>query len=99
MSSGGEYQVSWALQSEAAGFVNSAASGLDTSLSEVNNQVNSLMSTWTSDAQVAYSARQQQWNSAADRIKEALISFQAALNSSAETSQSTEQANVSLVSG
>ncbi|SDF97962.1 WXG100 family type VII secretion target [Klenkia brasiliensis] len=97
--SGGEYQVSWLLQNEAAGFVNGASSGLDSSLSEVNNQVNSLMSTWTSDAQVAYGARQAQWNSAADRIKEALISFQTALASSAETSQSTEQTNVGIVSG
>lgn len=99
MNSGGEYQVSWALQSEAAGFVNGASSGLDSSLSEVNRQVNTLMHTWDSDAQVAYSDRQRQWNSAADRIKEALISFQAALNSAADTSQSTEQANVSIVTG
>lgn len=97
--SGGEYQVSWALQTEAAGFVSQAGAGLDQSLSDVNSQVNSLVSTWDSDAREAYTARQAQWTSAADNIKSALTQFQSALGSAADTAQSTEQQNVSVVSG
>jgi len=97
--SGGEYQVSWALQTEASGSVSTAVGGMDQSLQDVNNQVNSLVSTWDSDAREAYTARQAQWTSAADNIKCALMQFQTALSSAAETSQSTEQRNVGVVSG
>ncbi|QNG36336.1 WXG100 family type VII secretion target [Geodermatophilaceae bacterium NBWT11] len=99
MSSGGDYQVSWTLQQNAASDVSKATSGLDASLSDVNAQVNKLMATWDSDAQQAYGTRQGQWTTASDNIKSALQQFQASLTSAAETSQGVESRNTNLVSG
>jgi len=98
MSIDGTYAVSWALQQEAAGDVATAIGGMDAQLDTVNGQVSGLVATWDSEAQQAYHARQLQWNTAADNIKSALATFQAALNSAADTSQSTERQNVGLVS-
>lgn len=94
-----QYRVSWALQGEAAANIGRAIATMDSELSAVNAQVNALMGTWDSDAQVAYLARQQQWNSAADNIKAALMKFQASMNTAADIASSAERRNVGVVTG
>jgi len=93
-----QYRVSWALQGEAAASVNSAISTMDSELQAINSQVNALMGQWDSEAQQAYLARQQQWNTASDNIKAALQQFMTGLNSSADISSGTEKTNVGVVS-
>jgi early secretory antigenic target protein ESAT-6 len=93
-----QYRVSWALQGDAAASVNAAISAMDSELAGVNSQVNALMGQWDSEAQQAYLARQQQWNSASENIKAALQQFMAGLNSSADISSGTEKTNVGVVS-
>jgi early secretory antigenic target protein ESAT-6 len=99
MSSGGIYQTSWAMQAEAASSVSTAIATLDAELADLNTQVQNLVGTWDSDAQQAYYARQQQWNSASDNIKQALQQFVSGLNTSADTASSAESRNVNVVSG
>jgi early secretory antigenic target protein ESAT-6 len=96
--SNGQYRVSWALQAEAAASVNSAIATMDSELSAINSQVNALVGSWDSDAQQAYLARQQQWNTASDNIKAALQQFMQGLNSSADIASGTESTNVGVVS-
>lgn len=99
MSGGDQYRVNWGQQQEAASMVGSTVATMDSQLADLNSQINNLMATWDSDAQEAYRARQEQWNSASTRIKEALQAFVNGLNSAADTSQGTEQTNVGVVSG
>lgn len=94
-----QYRVSWALQGEAAASIGAAIATMESELDAVNAQVNSLMSTWDSDAQVAYLARQQQWNSAASNIKSALMQFQRGMTNAADISSGAERTNVGVVSG
>ncbi len=94
-----QYRVSWAMQGQAAGSIGAAIATMDAELAAVNSQVNSLISTWESDAQVAYLARQQQWNSAADNIKAALMQFQRGMATAAEISSGAERTNVGVVTG
>lgn len=96
--SGGQYRVNWGQQQEAASMVSSTVASMDSQLADLNSQVNNLIGTWDSDAQEAYRARQDQWNGASTRIKEALQAFVNGLNSAADTSSGTEQTNVSVVS-
>lgn len=96
--SGGQYRVSWALQGDASASVNSAIATMDAELSAINSQVNALIGSWDSEAQQAYLARQQQWNSASENIKTALQQFMAGLSNSADISSGTERTNVGVVS-
>ena len=98
MSGGDLYRVNWVQQAEAASMVNGTITVMETQLADLNSQINNLMATWDSDAQEAYRGRQEQWNSASSRIKEALSAFVNGLNSAADTSQGTEQTNVGVVS-
>lgn len=94
-----QYRVSWALQGAAAGDIGGAVATMESELAAVNAQVNSLIATWDSEAQEAYLARQQQWNSAADNIKAALMRFQSGMNNAADISSGAEKTNVGVVSG
>ena len=96
--SNGQYRVSWALQGDAAASVNAAIATMDSELSTINSQVNALIGQWDSDAQQAYLARQQQWNTASDNIKAALQQFMQGLSTSADISSGTESTNVGVVS-
>lgn len=95
----GEYHVNWEDQSTAAASVATGIGSLDTSLADVNSAVNALIANWTDGTAVAgYQERQAQWNTAGDRIKEALQQFQTGLVNAASTSQGTEQTNTATVS-
>jgi len=93
-----QYRVNWALQGDASGSIGGAIASMDSELAEVNRQMNNLIATWDSDAQQAYLARQQQWNSAADNIKSALMQFQQGMNNSQDISSGVERRNVGVVS-
>ncbi|WP_106848858.1 WXG100 family type VII secretion target [Blastococcus sp. Marseille-P5729] len=94
----GEYHVNWDDQSTASASVVSGTSALDSTLADVNSAVNAMIGHWTDGTAVdAYRERQNQWNTAGDRIKEALTQFSAGLTQAASLSQGTEQTNTSTV--
>ena len=93
-----QYRVSWAMQGDAASSIGTAISDMEVQLAEVNRQMNALIATGDSDAQQAYLTRQQQWNSAAENIKSAVMQFQQGMTRSADISSSTEATNVGVVS-
>lgn len=95
----GEYHVNWEDQTTASASVAGGVSSLDGTLSDINSAVNAMLANWTDGTAVAgYQERQAQWNTAGDRIKEALTQFQTGLTNAASTSQGTEQTNTSTVS-
>lgn len=95
----GLYHVNWEDQTTAAAAVSAGVGSLDTSLADVNAAVNAMIANWTDGTAVAgYQERQAQWNTAGDRIKEALVQFQTGLTNAASTSQGTEQTNTATVS-
>lgn len=94
----GLYHVNWEDQTAAAGSVSSGMGTLDTCLADVNSAVNAMIAEWTDGTAVsAYQERQMQWNTAGDRIKEALQQFATGLTNAASTSQGTESTNTSTV--
>ena len=91
------YRVSPAMQAAGAASVTAAVASLDAELADINAEVSNLIATWDSEAQQAYLARQQQWNSASDNIKSALQQFSTGLTNASDTAASAERTNVGVV--
>ena len=92
------YRVSPAMQAAGAASVTAAVASLDAELADINAEVSNLIATWDSEAQQAYLARQQQWNTASDNIKSALQQFSTGLTNASDTAASAERTNVGVVS-
>jgi len=68
---------------------------MDSQLDGLKRGIQPMIATWDGEAQQAYYARQQQWESAATDLKTLLGQIQAAVVKSAEIMMAREKANAS----
>ncbi|PRZ41764.1 early secretory antigenic target protein ESAT-6 [Antricoccus suffuscus] len=93
----GTYHVNWDDQHTAAASVGTGIGALDSTLGDVNTEVNTLTAGWDSEAKEAYSIRQKEWTTASDHIKEALLQFKTGLTEAAGLSSGSEKKNIGTV--
>lgn len=92
---GEEIKYNFPALSAAADSVNSASSKMTSELDNLKQGIAPLLATWSGDAQAAYYQRQNDWESAANDLRDLLGKIESALRQSAETMQAREKSNAS----
>ncbi|MGQ0839122.1 WXG100 family type VII secretion target [Actinokineospora sp.] len=87
--------VNFAEVANAASSINSTSSQLENLLSDLRSRLAPLDAGYTGDAKEAWAAKQAQWNTAYDELKQVLSSISVAVQHSGENYEATEKANAS----
>lgn len=93
------YKVNWANVDNGSAAIGAAVATMDARLAEMNQRVEQLVAGWDSNAASEYRVRQQEWNGAADSIKDALAKFQAGVKAAGEAAAAAEAQAVGTIGG
>jgi WXG100 family type VII secretion target len=87
MSGGGVFSYDESTAGSAHGDIAAVAGGLQASLDDLTNFVNRVRSSWDGDEMEIYNGIQQQWNNAANTVKQILDSVTQALGQTTSSVQ------------